>query len=146
MRTRRRTVQKKPRTSLPQPAKRRNGPRPIYPSDLELERPTYTVLRNARTRAKRDGAVFTISEADIHIPDVCPAIGISLYKSPTLGGGPHSPSLELIDPSKGYTPGNVLVVSALVKRIMSDATLEEMKAIADFYEAAEQAANQPQSR
>jgi hypothetical protein len=115
--------------------KKRTGPRPIYPSDLEYARPTYTVFQNARARAREAGEVFTLTEADIHIPDLCPALRISLYVTRERGGGDHSPSLEIIHPERGWVPGNVIVVSALAKRIMSDSTADELLRIASFWEA-----------
>jgi hypothetical protein len=72
---------------------------------------------------------------DIHIPAVCPALGISVYTGDSRLGGTHSPSLELIDPARGYVAGNVVILSALARRIGSDAAPAELLAIADFYEA-----------
>jgi hypothetical protein len=111
-----------------------NAPRPRYLSDRKPERPTYTLLRTARARAKRDCEPFTLTEDDIDIPDLCPATGISLYKKQGRGGGSHSPSLEIIDRERGWVPGNVVVISYLAKRLKSDATVGELLQIADFYE------------
>ena len=36
-------------------------------------------------------------------------------------------------PKKGYTPGNLVIVSDIVNRVKSDATLEQMGMIFKFY-------------
>ena len=44
-----------------------------------------------------------------------------------------SPSLDRIIPKKGYVYGNLVIVSAIVNRLKSDATLEDMAKILKFY-------------
>jgi len=90
-------------------------------------------------RARKAGVPFALTTGDVVIPPVCPVLGISLYTG-RQGGGDHSPSLELIDPARGYVTGNVLVICALVKRIKSDATVEELEALVAFYEGLERRA------
>jgi hypothetical protein len=90
------------------------------------------MVYNARTRAKAAGVPFTITVDDIYIPSHCPVLGIPLVRNPK-GGGPDSPSLDRIDPEKGYVPGNIVVVSNKVNTIKSTATLEELRDIASFY-------------
>ena len=46
----------------------------------------------------------------------------------------HSPTLDRIIPKLGYIKGNVQVVSALANRIMSDATVNQVMAVAKHYE------------
>jgi hypothetical protein len=50
------------------------------------------------------------------------------------GRTPSSPSLDRIVPSLGYVPGNVVVVSWKVNRIKCDASVDDLRKIADFYE------------
>ena len=84
------------------------------------------MLFAARRRAKESGKECTISASDIHIPKRCPVLGIRL-----AFGGPrdNTPSLDRINPSKGYIPGNVQVVSQRVNRCKSDLTKREMLAL-----------------
>jgi hypothetical protein len=45
---------------------------------------------------------------------------------------PNSPTLDKIDPSKGYVKGNVNVISQRASRLKSDGTAAEHRAIADY--------------
>lgn len=92
------------------------------------------MLQNARTRARVAGVPITITVEDIVVPTHCPILGLPLYRTTgSKGGGPHSPSLDRIEPSLGYVPGNVLVISNRANRLKSDASIEELRAIASFY-------------
>ena len=44
-----------------------------------------------------------------------------------------SPSLDRIIPKKGYVYVNLVIVSDIVNRLKSDATLEDMEKILKFY-------------
>ncbi len=87
----------------------------------------------ARYRAKKYGIPFEIIVDDIIIPKVCPVL-----KKPFIFsiGRKHglSPSLDRIIPNKGYVKGNILVVSWRVNAIKNDATVKELKTIANFYD------------
>lgn len=85
------------------------------------------MLYQARRRAKTRGLPCTISEADIVIPAQCPVLGI------TIAFGGHrdcTPALDMIDPSRGYVPGNVQVISQRANRCKSDLTIPEMRLLA----------------
>ena len=45
-----------------------------------------------------------------------------------------TPSIDRIDPKKGYVKDNIIVVSMRANRIKSDATVDEIWKVADFYE------------
>lgn len=107
-----------------------------YPSEPYVRRargtgenPITSIMRNTRSHAKRRNVVFDIEHSDIVIPDVCPILGIPLFKA---GGKPtpNSPSIDRIDPSKGYVKGNVWIVSWRANRIKKDGTVAEFRAIA----------------
>jgi hypothetical protein len=73
----------------------------------------------------------TITEADIVIPDRCPVFGWEFDFN--LGGkSPRRPSLDRIDSSKGYVPGNVQVISWRANQIKTDATPDEIAALNQF--------------
>jgi hypothetical protein len=55
------------------------------------------LLEGARFRAKRDGLPFDLTPADIHIPAVCPALGIPIIQ----GRGIHSPHTPTMDNACG---------------------------------------------
>ena len=81
---------------------------------------------SARERSKTRGIPFEIEVADIQIPLVCPLLGVPLQR----GSWKHhdfSPSLDRIDPSKGYVKGNVWVISYRANQIKNNATLGELE-------------------
>jgi hypothetical protein len=86
------------------------------------------LFNGAKQRAKAKGLEFNINKEDIVIPEVCPVLGLRLVQG---SGGHHagSPTLDRIDPSKGYVKGNVRVISYRANLLKSDATLEELELI-----------------
>ena len=44
----------------------------------------------------------------------------------------YSPSLDRIDPNRGYTKDNIIVMSYRANRIKNDATKEEIKKLAEW--------------
>jgi hypothetical protein len=92
----------------------------------------YSLLQGARYRAGKAGGPCTIEQADIKVPDRCPALGIPLMKGASVVG-PNSPTLDRIIPELGYVPGNVIVVSHLANRIKSNATPAQLMAVAGFF-------------
>ena len=70
---------------------------------------------------------------EIGIPISCPIFGTPLYFHRKKVRD-DSISFDRIDSSKGYEKGNVIVVSYRANRLKSDATMEELRKIADFYE------------
>lgn len=95
----------------------------------------FNLLHTARYRAKQVGREFSLVKEDIEIPEICPLLGIPI--EPRVGGsaGAGSPSLDRIDNSKGYTPGNVWVVSYRANVLKHSASLSEIKMIASNLEA-----------
>lgn len=90
---------------------------------------------SVKTRARKKGLAFDLTEEDINIPSHCPVLGIPLFHKRGKGTGPHdnSPSLDRIIPEKGYVKGNVIVVSSKANRIKSNATADEILAVGNFY-------------
>ena len=93
--------------------------------------PEKQILHQAKIRAKAKGVEFSLSEKDIIIPKVCPVLGINIVlpKDRTekiFGFCPDSPSLDRIDNTLGYVPGNVWVISMRANKIKGDATLDEL--------------------
>ena len=43
-------------------------------------------------------------------------------------------SIDRIDPKKGYVKDNIIVVSMRANRIKTDATVDEIRRVTDFYE------------
>lgn len=76
------------------------------------------------------GLPFSIEVGSLLIPSLCPVLGIPLI----VGGkrSPNSPSLDRIEPSRGYVPGNVRIISDRANRLKSNRPLEVLKFHAEF--------------
>jgi len=95
--------------------------------------PEKVLYHNAKSRSKARGVEFNIEVEDIFMPDKCPILGIPL----TIGKGTAhegSPSLDRIDPTRGYIKGNIHVISHKANTIKSNATVEEIKAVYQYIE------------
>lgn len=74
------------------------------------------------------GLEFTITPKDIEIPSHCPVFGCKLQRGSGSGGAvATSPSIDRIDSSKGYVPGNVRVISKRANTLKNNATLPELE-------------------
>lgn len=127
-------------------------------ADQLVSDPAHMMLIQARHRAKKKGKEFTISKEDIAVPKLCPVFGIPMvvgsgvgFKGTPLsefGGAADSPSLDRIDSSKGYIPGNVKVISLRANLRKGDATIEELELILAYMRAnlpAQQPESQPEA-
>lgn len=90
------------------------------------------LISSAKAGAERRGIKFTITESDFLDPkgQKCPIFGTEFV----LGNGKPvdaSASLDRIDPSKGYVPGNIQVLSFLANRIKFNATPEIIRRIGE---------------
>lgn len=86
----------------------------------------YMAKASNRTR----GVPFDLSSyEDIPYTEICPVFGWKLE----IGGGLNSPSLDRIIPELGYVKGNIVVVSLLANQIKSNATPDQIMAVAKFY-------------
>ena len=103
-----------------------------YDRQRKWEQPEHYLFYSAKHRAKVRGLAFTLCVEDIHIPTVCPVLGIPLFKSDNKFS-PNSPTLDRIDNTKGYTKENVIVVSFRANNLKSDATPVELKRLAIYY-------------
>jgi hypothetical protein len=97
--------------------------------------PLKRMVQEAKTRATKKGLAFDLTPSDLVIPATCPVLGIPLRRG-TKPREDATPSIERIDPARGYVRGNVIVVSWRANRIKSDATLAELERIVEFYRKA----------
>ena len=89
------------------------------------------MFSSAKRRANKIGIPFDISVSDIQIPDLCPVLGIKLSVT-NNSIADNSPTLDKIDPSKGYVIGNIVVISAKANRIKSNADYIDIEKVAEW--------------
>lgn len=90
------------------------------------------MVLEARRRSKKRGWDFDLEASDVVIPEVCPVLGIPLFRGYAEGKrtpGPNSPSLDRVNPILGYVKGNVRVISWKANRIKTDATAQELELV-----------------
>ena len=93
-----------------------------------------------RNRAKKQNVPFDLTVEDMkdlikNAADMCPALGVKMEIAKLFANDSnYSPSFDRIDPKKGYIKSNIVIVSNKANRIKSDATVDEIRKVADFYE------------
>lgn len=82
---------------------------------------------SAKGGAKRRGLPFTITLDDMpEVPTHCPVFGFPLELN--IGSrSPDAPSLDRIDTTKGYEPGNIEFISWRANYLKRNGTLEEFE-------------------
>ena len=100
-----------------------------YQRRRRVEMPSQPLHERARKRALMQGLEFSLSRADILVPSICPVLGIPII----IGGkrSERSPSLDRIDPSQGYVPGNVRVISDKANRLKGRRSLQHLLDLAE---------------
>lgn len=92
----------------------------------------YHMIKRAEHRAKKNGLDFNLTVDDIVIPDLCPILGVPLIIGEGKGPKPFSPSLDKIDPEKGYVKGNVIIISMRANQIKSNASINEIEKVYNY--------------
>lgn len=90
---------------------------------------------SAKNNAKYKNREFSITLADVVIPDRCPILGTPFTP---LGTVPRNfnPSIDRVDNSKGYIPGNVRIISWAANTWKGARTAEEVRALLKYMEGA----------
>jgi hypothetical protein len=91
-------------------------------------------LETIRARAKRMGIDFDLEYNDLIVPEKCPVFGYILERTVySEKKNRHlSPSVDRIDPSKGYTKNNIQIISNLANVMKHDATPEQLIMFANW--------------
>jgi hypothetical protein len=92
-----------------------------------------TMLIQAKDRAKRKGMPFDITVDDLIVPTHCPYLGVELLLKSSYRGNPRRDNLatiDRIDNTKGYTKGNVQIISHLANMMKNHATMEQLTTFA----------------
>ena len=102
----------------------------LYGYEYSQKNPQKILLLSAKHRSTKKGVTCTIIEEDIHIPAVCPVLGIPIEKmfnaDGKRGAYPNSPSLDRIDNLKGYEKGNIQVISSKANSMKNSASPKEL--------------------
>jgi hypothetical protein len=95
-----------------------------------IENPQHYLWYVARTRARKYGVEFSITEEDIVIPEFCPILETRLTK----GNGylPNAMSLDRVDNDKGYISGNVRVISRKANLMKSSLTINILEKLIKY--------------
>ena len=80
------------------------------------------LLRHATQHAKKLNIPCTIKHSDIIIPDKCPLLDVPFI----LNDKKYTYSIDRIDNSKGYVPGNIAVISRLANMMKNCANFIEL--------------------
>ena len=90
-----------------------------------------STLRNIQQRAKEKNIDFSLSVEDIASPPLCPVFGFELERNKGIPKY-NSPSVDRIDPTKGYTKDNIQVISQLANSMKQNATKEQLIQFAEW--------------
>lgn len=115
---------------------RRNTARHIERLTATTEGMQSLLHYRAKSRSKEMGYEFSILPEDIPINTVCPILGIDIKCYTGTFTGRHakrnSISIDRIDSSLGYIPGNVDTISSRANTIKRDATFDELIALGEW--------------
>lgn len=95
-------------------------------AEIEKIRTLQALMREGRRRAKEKGLAFTLKLKDLHIPDECPVLRVKMERNKGHVNT-NSPTLDRIDSTLGYIPGNVRVISWRANNLKSNLTLEQLE-------------------
>lgn len=95
--------------------------------------PERVLYFNAKNRAIKCGLEFDLTPNDLLVPSHCPVLGL-LLQVQTGHARDCSPSVDRIDPTRGYVRGNVRVISHRANTIKSDSTVAELRAVIAYME------------
>lgn len=102
---------------------------------------------NATRRAKKDNLPYelTIDWIIEKLKEGCPVFGVPFKIYSKRKRGIYSASLDKFIPHLGYTKENSFIISWLANKIKSDATVEQVRAVADWMGKVEKNAEQSES-
>ncbi len=88
--------------------------------------PLKYLIKLAKIRAKNKNIEFSITEKDLTLPQVCPLLNLVLQINEEKSGH-NSFSLDRINNTKGYIPGNVWIISNRANWLKNNASIEELE-------------------
>jgi hypothetical protein len=103
-----------------------NYPRSVYRNSKD--KLLGTMIRNIKHSAKRRNIEFRLTKEDLILPTHCPVLGLELSYSGSPGFNKNDrATIDRIDNTKGYIPGNVWIISRLANTMKNSANLDQLK-------------------
>lgn len=97
------------------------------------ENPVGTLFYNIQKSAKHLEREFTITQADLEpVPTHCPCCGREMLFHPSGPRQSNSVSIDRLDSSRGYIPGNVNLICWGCNSLKRNATAPRLRQIADW--------------
>lgn len=107
----------------------------VYKKRYRRAYPIIHLLGDARKRCKKSGIEFSLTKEDLVMPEFCPVFGVRLEVGGKKGESlisDNSPTIDRLDPSKGYVKDNVAIISWRANRLKSNGSAEEHEKIVDY--------------
>lgn len=95
------------------------------------------IYNRLKSSAKRRHIPFELTIQDLlhlDLPITCPILNIPLIYNRGKADD-NSYSIDRIDSTLGYTIDNIIVISLKANKLKNNATKDELKQIADFYQS-----------
>jgi len=93
------------------------------------------ILTHCASRSCSQRIEFRITPNDLVLPERCPFLGVILNYSVTRSRDGDSKddwaTIDRVDGSKGYVPGNVQIISHLANRMKNSASVEQLITFAE---------------
>lgn len=94
-----------------------------------------TIYNRLKASAAKRNIPFDLTLVDLNnlsYPITCPILGIPLSFNRGEAKD-NSYSIDRIDSTKGYVIGNIEVISLRANKLKSDATIQEIQLLAEYY-------------
>lgn len=94
-----------------------------------IDLPSKRLYTSTKSRARELGLDFDLVESDLKVPNFCPILGIQIDSTTNEGHNRrmNSPSVDRLDPTKGYTRDNIVVCSWRANTLKWDGSFDEIE-------------------
>jgi len=104
--------------------------KPLSTKQWQKTSAEYKIWIRVKSRAKLKNLEFNLEISDIIIPQVCPVFNVPFDKE----SFDYTPSVDRIDPKKGYVKDNIKIISNKANRIKNNADIKEIKLVLKYLE------------
>ena len=101
-----------------------------YNIKTDIDKRKKQILQRVEQRANRTGELFNLTVDDLYWPETCPVFGYVL--SYEAADKDRSVSLDKHDVTKGYTKGNVVIMSLRANRAKWNLNIDEVKKLYEY--------------